>query len=76
MVGFSDDDFVNVFLTFDVDGSEAFQVFRADGLLPSFGLVILNAQQGPRFEVANSRRTALGKLLAGYKLPIDQPGYG
>ena len=43
MVGFCDDHLVNVFLAFDVDWSERSQFRGWHSLLPSLGLIVLDA---------------------------------
>ena len=75
MVGFCDDHLVNVFLAFDVDWSESSQFCGWHSLLPSLGLIVLDAEERRRLEVTDSCRTALGKLFAGNVLAINQPKF-
>ena len=76
MVRLCDDHFVNVFLAFDVDWSESSQFRWRHSLLPSLGLIVLDAEERCRLEVTDSCRTALGKLFAGNVLAINQPEFG
>ena len=75
MVRLCDDHFVNVFLAFDVDWSESSQFRWRHSLLPSLGLIVLDAEERRRLEVTDSCRTALGKLFAGNVLAIYQPEF-